>query len=78
MQHRYSKRFDSESRRWLVVDAFLFYKVVSNHASEAEASDEVCSRHETWKRYANAAGHIQQPHDISSRATGFGAGQFHN
>lgn len=78
MQQRYSKRYDSENRRWVVVDAFLFYKVLSTHASEAGADEDVSTRHEQWKRYGNAAGQIQKLHSISSRTISFVGGQGRN
>lgn len=78
MQQRYSKRYDSENRKWVVVDAFLFYKVLSTHASEADADAEVASRHEQWKRYGTAAEHIQKLHSISSRTISYTGNQAQN
>lgn len=60
MKQRFSTRYDDETYKWLVTDAFQFGAVVSKHLSKGDAEAEINERNQNWQKFGNAVRPLQQ------------------
>lgn len=61
---RYSVRYDTETRQWSVVDAFVSDKVIATHATKSAAYDHAGSQQNKWQKHGAAAQHLSRLQQI--------------
>ena len=55
---RYSVRYESRTRQWSVIDAFINDKIVATHATKAAAYDHAGTAQDRWEKHGNAVNHL--------------------